>query len=424
MTPDINYYNNISKTDYNTLITHNWSFKDETIKYLTLDLILLSEALVKANKQIFLDYKIDMLDSLTISSLANKLFMTKYYDNNIPIINKLSLYNDVKLAYYGGITEVYKPYGENLYYYDVNSLYPYAALNDMPGTICTKEVFYNHLTNLDTLFGFYYCNVECSKDKYLGLLPVRTATGIHLPVGNWSGWYFSEELKFARDNGYKISVIKGYSFNRKKSIFDKYINDIYKIKSAPINAVQRSMAKSLLNNLLGRFGIKLDKSVSDIVSIDTFNKWATMKKINNYKQLDNDKVLVTFIDKLDSDVIKSHNLDIVKLSNVHTDRESASIDGTSVVISAAVTAYARIYMSKLKLDILSKKGNIYYKDTDSIVCDIKLDNNIVDPNLLGKLKLEHIVKKGIFISGKTYLLVLNEIDKDTKKIKPLKELMV
>ena len=27
MTPDINYYNNISKTDYNTLITHNWSLK-------------------------------------------------------------------------------------------------------------------------------------------------------------------------------------------------------------------------------------------------------------------------------------------------------------------------------------------------------------------------------------------------------------
>lgn len=112
-----------------------------------------------------------------------------------------------------------------------------------------------------------------------------------------------------------------------------------------------------------------DKGVSEIVSIDTFNKLATMKKINSYKELDNNKILVTFIDKLDSDVIKSHNLDIVKLSNVHKDREARSIDATSVVISAAVTAYARIHMSKLKLDIFSKKGNIYYTDTDSIVCD-------------------------------------------------------
>ena len=197
-----------------------WSFKDETIKYLNLDLLVLYEVLVKANKQIFLDYNIDMLDSLTISNLAIRLFMTKYYKNNIPSIHKLSLYNDVKLAYYGGITEVYKPYGENLYYYDVNSLYPYVSLNDMPGMHCFKEQFFNHVTHLDTLFGFYYCNVECSKDNYLGLLPVRTNTGIHLPVGKRSGWYFSEELKFARYNGYKISEVKGYSFNGSKGILD------------------------------------------------------------------------------------------------------------------------------------------------------------------------------------------------------------
>lgn len=76
-------------------------------------------------------------------------------------------------------------------------------------------------------------------------------------------------------------------------------------------------------------------------------------------------------------------------------------------------------MSKLKLDIFSKKGNIYYTDTDSIVCDIQLDNNLVDPNLLGKLKLEHIVKKGIFLSGKTYSLINNE-DKTIKRAKGVK----
>lgn len=75
-------------------------------------------------------------------------------------------------------------------------------------------------------------------------------------------------------------------------------------------------------------------------------------------------------------------------------------------------------MSKLKLDILGENGNIYYTDTDSIVCDIQLDNKIVDPNLLGKLKLEHIVKKGIFISGKTYCLIDND-ESEIKKAKGL-----
>ena len=90
-TPDISYYIDISKSDYSKLITPNWSFKDETIKYLKLDLLVLYEVLVKANKQVFLDYDIDMVDSLTISNLAMKLFMTKYYSNNIPAIKKLSL---------------------------------------------------------------------------------------------------------------------------------------------------------------------------------------------------------------------------------------------------------------------------------------------------------------------------------------------
>lgn len=115
MTPDLSYYNDVSKSEYSKLITSNWSFKDETIKYLNLDLLVLYEVLVKAKKQVFIDYDLNMVDSLTISNLAMKLFMTKYY-NNIPTIKKPSLYNDVKLAYYGGITEVYKPYGVNLYY--------------------------------------------------------------------------------------------------------------------------------------------------------------------------------------------------------------------------------------------------------------------------------------------------------------------
>lgn len=89
------------------------------------------EVLVKANKQVFLHYDIYMVDSLTIYNLAIKLFMTRYYSNNIPPINKPSIYSDLIQAYYGGITVVYKPYGENLYYYVVNSLYPFASLKDI-----------------------------------------------------------------------------------------------------------------------------------------------------------------------------------------------------------------------------------------------------------------------------------------------------
>jgi hypothetical protein len=124
------------------------------------------------------------MEANTISSLAMKLYLNQYYNDNIPNINKHSIYTDIKQAYYGGITEVYRPYGENLYYYDVNSLYPFAALNDMPGLNCKKVNFHNPSNHITDLFGFFYCKIESPLDLYLGLLPIRNKTGIMMPSGS------------------------------------------------------------------------------------------------------------------------------------------------------------------------------------------------------------------------------------------------
>ena len=75
------------------------------------------------------------------------------------------------------------------------------------------------------------------------------------------------------------------------------------------------------------------------------------------------------------------------------------------MISAVITAYARIHMNKLKLNILNKGGKLYYSDTDSIVTEIELPNYLVSANKLGLLKLEHVLQKGIFISNKIYYLL-------------------
>jgi hypothetical protein len=104
------------------------------------DLYCLYEIIFKANKQIFRDYDVNLMDNITISGLAIRIFLNNYYKNNIPAINKISLYRDIKQ--YGGITEVYKPCGYNLYYYDVNSLYPYVGLQAMPDLECSKIEYY------------------------------------------------------------------------------------------------------------------------------------------------------------------------------------------------------------------------------------------------------------------------------------------
>ena len=143
--------------------------------------------MMKINKQVFLYFNIDLKESLTISSLASRIFLNKYYTNNIAVVNKASLYKDIKEAYYGGITEVYRPYGNNLYYYDVNSLYPFVAFQAMPGLDCTKLRFYKPTENLEDLFGFFYCkintNVKSNTNDYLGLLPVHSNEGLIMPNG-------------------------------------------------------------------------------------------------------------------------------------------------------------------------------------------------------------------------------------------------
>jgi len=129
-----------------------------------------------------------MTDSLTISGLAMRIFLTNHYkpeNKSIPLIISKSVFDDIHKSYYGGRVEVYNPTNIDnkiLYYYDVNSLYPYASLNSMPGIYSTYIECINHKIDINDLFGFFYCKIK-SNNNYIGLLPVRTKTNLIFPLG-------------------------------------------------------------------------------------------------------------------------------------------------------------------------------------------------------------------------------------------------
>ena len=168
------------------------------------------------------------------------------------------------------------------------------------------------------------------------------------------------------------------------------------------------MANSILNNLLGRFGIRLEKSVTKVLSRETYRVLSTRKAVLGEKELGNDRFLVTYLPMLDIDIISDLGLDIVKIASKQRDEEKQDLDVVSVAISAAITAYGRIHMSKLKMQVLRMGGNIYYSDTDSLVTDILLPDSMVSPTKLGLLKLEHVVIKAIFNNNKTYWLLVRD----------------
>ncbi len=67
-----------------------------------------------------------------------------------------------------------------------------------------------------------------------------------------------------------------------------------------------------------------------------------------------------------------------------------------------------------KLTALRNNLNIYYSDTDSLVVDGKLPDHLLDNAELGKLKLEHQLREGIFPMPKLYYLETTEGEIITK----------
>jgi len=89
-----------------------------------------------------------------------------------------------------------------------------------------------------------------------------------------------------------------------------------------------------------------------------------------------------------------------KSKDVNTLLDNAS-ETHNIAIASAITAYARIHMSQFKNN---PDYNLYYTDTDSIYIDKPLNDSLVNNKILGKMKLEHIIKKAIFLAPKVYYL--------------------
>ena len=69
----------------------------------------------------------------------------------------------------------------------------------------------------------------------------------------------------------------------------------------------------------------------------------------------------------------------------------------NVAVASAVTAYARVYMSKFK----NQDYRVYYSDTDSLYVDERLSEDLIGDKI-GQFKLEAIFKDIVFLGPKIY----------------------
>nr|QWO71407.1 DNA polymerase [Termitomyces sp. K2P1] len=407
--PDKSYFENISDLEYSKIAEEfkdkNWILKDELLKYMKNDIVSLYQIIDKFSKELYELENLNITSVSTLSTIALNTYLTKYYnEKKTPIhIPRYANYLDIKNAYFGGRVEVLKGYAENIYIYDVVSLYPYCMLKDLPVGEMSKSTD----TNLNNYFGFCYATVNVPKGIRAPLLPFRRDNGgLIYPTGTWSGWFTSEILKKARDTQkVKIQVHHGYKMEKSKDLFSKFVEKYSKIKimaEKEGNNAKRSTAKLILNSLYGRLGLKYEPYKIDFVSSSVADLISINHEVIDRLSFDNYIELIKYT-TAPSEILKELNREEYNKLKSKTDLNGEHVV-RSLTIPAMITSHGSIAMNPF-LNI--PDNPCYYTDTDSLFLKSPLDDKYVGTEL-GKFSFKGLAKRAYFISPKTYCLIMED----------------
>jgi hypothetical protein len=141
----------------------------------------LYQVIAKFSEQIFSLFRIDVLKYPTLPSLAFAIYRYNFMgEAKIPLIQG-EMYDFLVQGYTGGSVDVYKPAGNNIYRYDVNSLYPFVMQNS-PMPVGNISYFEGDITQSNPkAFGIFEVEVTAPQNLHIPILQlrVRTNKGIH-----------------------------------------------------------------------------------------------------------------------------------------------------------------------------------------------------------------------------------------------------
>lgn len=302
----------------------------------------------------------------TIASQSMYIFRNRYLQERLFKVSE-EAEEFIRKSYYGGRTEIFKMYGEDLKYYDANSLYPTVMLEDMP---CGRAVWTS--TFQPERIGFYDIEVDMPNIE-IPFIPYCHNKKLYFPYGKFNTHVTSVEIKTLIREKIKFKIKRGIYFTDKQKLFKDYIKDLYKIKEkADPKSMDYTISKLLMNSLYGKFAQKRNNEriviPSDPKQIVEENLKPYYEELNLYKKEEKNK----------SNFILPY-------------------------ISSYITALARgsLYEKMREVGF----NNVYYCDTDSIITTKTMKTG----GKLGEWKCEHDkIKGGCFLQPKTYSLKLKD----------------
>lgn len=368
--------------DYEMYRPINYMPTPEELEYIENDCKIIAKALHLQLK--------NGLDSITIGCDAlrhyKKMITNKAFDYLYPeLTNKID--SEIRQSYKGGfvmLNDKYKNVKISGYGFDVNSLFP-AVMNLEP---IIKEVTgaeflpygvpeeFKLKYKYDEEYPLYIQTLACEFKLKQGKLPM-------IQLKNYCFGADTEYLKSSKGNvivltltnfdlelffeNYDVCVIDwlgGYKFKGSDCLFNKYIEHWYLVKQNAVGG-NRQIAKSMLNNLYGKFARRPDKQ--------------------NLKPK------------------KSENGFDLVVDDITSFEEGKTL---YTAVASFITSIARVYIIRLAQAL---GDNWVYSDTDSLfITGLTLDEIMnyipVDKDRLGWFKIEHDFDNSKFLRAKTYIL--------------------
>ena len=332
----------------------NYNTFPELKTYLTHDVFGLLEVIQTFGSEVYKDLGIDITKCFTGASLSKSNFFQNYYNTKYPVY-KLSDDNDkfIRDSYFGGRVECFKM-GQLLkcYYYDFTSLYPDVGRLYLP--YGEPEIIkLNKAKELPKdFFGWVECLVRTKNKKCIPKHCMISEDRLIFPVfENWTKInLFSEELDFKQ---YEYEFITGIKFKKAK-FKKKFFNEGFVKKAEAKKNNNPAMAqayKIIINSGYGFWGLRTKDRDGVIICEPTSHKYLDY--------LNTDKLIS----------LREHN--DYMFCRIKKDLD---VKDYNVAVAAAISSYARSKLHSLLTAIRKVGGELYYCDTDSLICNININD--------------------------------------------------
>lgn len=354
--------------EHHLVTRENWMLQGEREdEYILNDGLGLLEMMIKFGKMVYDRFKVDVTKCFTAASLSKRIFFRRYYwPKSSPVyFQPEALDKRIRKGYMGGRNEVFRmgSVKGQVYYYDFTSSYPAEGRRGLPTGRPMITDFDTPKSGLDRkMFGFVECLARHKPDairriknrKALATHPMKIDSRTTFPIlETWTklSGVFTEELDYKMYD-YQITSIVEYT---KSTFMSRFFQDLFNSRQEAKKANNKALSyifKIIINSGYGFWGLNA-RDRDSIIMGEHMDK-----EIYNL---------------LDAGKLTSLN-DNGRYTFARCERTMECKD-YNVSVASAISSYARLKLQKFMQAILDVGGEVYYCDTDSVICNVNMEKH-------------------------------------------------